>query len=108
MPALLPTWCRFYGEVPPTIEYPQCSTYEAVRSAAERRPDAVALEFLGVTTTYRDLVRQIGQTARALAGLGLTAGDRLMIALPTSPQAVVAYYAANWLGAVTAMVHPLS
>lgn len=108
MPALLPTWCRFYGDVPPTLEYPQCSTSEAVRAGAERRPDAIALEFLGVTTTYGDLVRQIDQAARALAVLGLRAGDRLVIALPTSPQAVVAYYGANSLGAVPAMVHPLS
>ena len=82
--------------------------YEAVRAAVERCPDAVALEFLGATTTYRELGRQIDQAARALAALGLTAGDRLVIAMPTSPQAVVAYYAANSIGAVPAMVHPLS
>jgi long-chain acyl-CoA synthetase len=108
MPAVFPAWCRFYGDVPPTIEYPQCSTYEAVHATAARYPDAVALEFLGVTTTYRELVRQIDQASGALAALGLAARDRLVIALPTSPQAVVAYYAANSLGAVPVMVHPLS
>ncbi len=107
-PVLLPTWCRFYGGVPPSLEYPECTVYEAVRAIAERCPDAVALEFLGVTTTYHELGRQIEQAARALAALGLAAGDRLLIAMPTSPQAVVAYYAANSLGAVPAMVHPLS
>jgi long-chain acyl-CoA synthetase len=82
--------------------------YQALRAAVERYPDAIALEFLGVTTTYRELGRQINQAAGAFAALGLTAGDRLVIAMPTSPQAVVAYYAASSIGAVPAMVHPLS
>jgi long-chain acyl-CoA synthetase len=108
MPAPIPTWYRFYGEVPPSLEYPECTVSEAVHAAAKRHPDAVALEFLGVTTTYREFGRQIDQAARALAALGLMTGDRFMIAMPTSPQAVVAYYAANSIGAVPAMVHPLS
>jgi long-chain acyl-CoA synthetase len=103
-----PLWCSFYGDVPASIEYPECTVSDAVRSAETRHPDAVALEFLGVTTTYRALGRQIEEAARALAALGLAAGDRLMIAMPTSPQAIVAYYAANSIGVVPAMVHPLA
>ncbi|PJA38964.1 MAG: hypothetical protein CO182_09915, partial [Lysobacterales bacterium CG_4_9_14_3_um_filter_62_6] len=34
--------------------------------------------------------------------------QRLLIALPTTPQAVIAFYAANKLGAVSALIHPLS
>ena len=103
-----PAWCRFYGSVPASLEYPEGTVYDALRSAGERYPDAVALEFLGVTTTYRALGRQIEAAARALATLGLAAGDRLMICMPTSPQAVVAYYAASSIGVVSAMVHPLA
>ncbi len=40
--------------------------------------------------------------------LGLKQGGSILIAMPTSPQAIVAFYAANKLGAVPALVHPLS
>ena len=101
-------WLRFYGPVPATLEYPEATVYEAVATAAARRPDAVAWDFFDRTSTYRDLVRDIEQCARALAALGLRRGDRILISMPTSPQAVIAFYAANRLGAVAALIHPLS
>ena len=107
-PAAASTWHRFYGDVPVTLSYPRCAVYEAIRASVERHPDAIACEFLGTTMRYRDLGVLIDRVAGVLAGLGIRAGDRLLIALPTSPQAVAAYYACNSLGAVAAMVHPLS
>ncbi|HEY7502922.1 MAG TPA: AMP-binding protein [Gemmatimonadales bacterium] len=104
----LPAWCRYYGDVPASLVYPDRSLYQTVRLTVERIPDAVACEFLGGTVSYRELGRRIERIADALAALGLRAGDRLLIVMPTSPQAVVAYYAANALGAVAALVHPLS
>jgi long-chain acyl-CoA synthetase len=101
-------WLRHYGGVPESLGYPDGTLYDAVRRASQRTPDAVALDFFGTETTYAKLVAAIDRCAGALAGLGLGRGDRLMISLPTSPQAVIAFYAANRLGAVAAMVHPLS
>ncbi len=100
-------WLRFYGAVPPTLRYPEESLSAAVLATASRVPDAPALTFLGATTTYRQLGEAIERCAAALAGLGLRAGDRITIAMPTSPQGVIAFYAANRLGAVAVMVHPL-
>jgi long-chain acyl-CoA synthetase len=100
-------WLRYYGAVPPTLRYPEGSLSAAVLATASRGPDAPALTFLGATTTYRQLAEAIERCAAALAGLGLRAGDRITIALPTSPQGVIAFYAANRLGAVAVMVHPL-
>lgn len=105
--AALP-WHRFYGDVPATLPYPRCTLYEAIRSSIERHPHAIACEFLGTTMTYRQLGGLIGRVAGALAAVGVRGGDRLLIVLPTSPQAVAAYYACNSLGAVAAIVHPLS
>ena len=100
-------WLRFYGAVPPALRYPEGSLSEAVLATASRLPDAPALTFLGVTTTYRQLGEAIERFAAALAGLGLRAGDRITIAMPTSPQGIIAFYAAIRLGAVAVMVHPL-
>jgi len=43
-----------------------------------------------------------------LAALELKKGDRITISMPTSPQGVICFYAANKLGAVASMIHPLS
>ena len=101
-------WLRFYGKVPPSLPYPELTLYEAVCATAARVPDAIAWDFFDTTSTYRQFVSDIDCCADALAAVGLTAGDRLLISMPTSPQGVIAFYAANKLGAVPALIHPLS
>ncbi len=101
-------WLRFYGRVPATLDYPQCTLYEAVAATASRVPDAVAWDFFGATSSYRRLIADIDRCAALLAALGLRRGERLLISMPTSPQGVIAFYAANRLGAVPALIHPLS
>jgi len=101
-------WLRFYGRVPASLDYPRLTLYEAVAASARRVPDAVAWEFLGTTSTYRRLIADIDRCAAMLAALGLRQRDRLLISMPTSPQGVIAFYAANRIGAVPALIHPLS
>jgi acyl-CoA synthetase (AMP-forming)/AMP-acid ligase II/thiamine pyrophosphate-dependent acetolactate synthase large subunit-like protein len=101
-------WLRWYGAVPANLTYPDVTLYEAVAATARRLPDAVAWDFMGTTATYGQFLRSIDLCGNGLAGLGVKAGDRILIAMPTSPQGVIAFYAANKLGAVAAFVHPLS
>jgi long-chain acyl-CoA synthetase len=101
-------WLRFYGRVPATLGYPEATLYEAVAATARRVPDAVAWDFFGTTSTYRRLIEDVDRCAAALAALGLARGERVLISMPTSPQGVIAFYAANRLGAVPALIHPLS
>ena len=101
-------WLRFYGDVPAHLEYPEISLYDAVRATAERVPEDIAWDFQGVTGTYRSLIGDIDRFASSLANLGLRSGDRILISMPTTPQGVIAFYAANRLGATAAMIHPLS
>jgi long-chain acyl-CoA synthetase len=101
-------WLKFYGDVPETLEYPQITLYEAVAKSAARRPDAVAIDFLDTTLTYRELLEVIDRCAAALAALGVAAEERITISTPTCPQGVIAFYAAAKLGAVASMIHPLS
>lgn len=101
-------WIQFYGSVPKSIDYPQVTMYEAVAATARTYPDAVAYDFMGLTRTYRDFIDEIDRCADALAMLGLGKGDRITIAMPTTPQGIICFYAANRLGAVASMIHPLS
>ena len=102
------SWLRFYGSVPRSLDYPRVTLYEAVVATAARVPDAVAYDFFGSRATYRELVATIDRAAAALAAIGLRAGDRMLISLPTSPPGVIAFYAANKLGVEPALIHPLS
>jgi long-chain acyl-CoA synthetase len=101
-------WAKFYGRVPESIEYPRVTMYEALMKTVASRPDAVAWDFFGTTCTYRQFGEQIRQCADALAALGLKAGDRITISMPTCPQGIICFYASNKLGAVSSMIHPLS
>ena len=101
-------WLAFYGDVPASLDYPPITLYAAVAASAARVADAIAWDFFDTRCSYAELLAAIDGCAHALAALGLRADDRLLIAMPTSPQAVIAFYAANRLGAVPALIHPLS
>ncbi len=101
-------WLKFYQHVPHTIDYPRVTMYEALVQTARENPDYIAYDFLGYTSTYRQFMAEIDQCADALAALGLQKGDRITISMPTSPQGIICFYAANKLGAVSSMIHPLS
>jgi long-chain acyl-CoA synthetase len=101
-------WLKFYQHVPHTIDYPRVTMYEALRQTAQGNPDSIAYDFLGYTSNYRQFMAEIDQCANALAALGLQKGDRITISMPTSPQGIICFYAANKLGAVSSMIHPLS
>ncbi len=101
-------WLKFYGQVPQTLDYPRISMYEAVKLSAEQRPKELAYDFLGYTSTYRRFLTEIDHCADALAAIGLKKGERITISMPTSPQGIICFYAANKLGAISSMIHPLS
>ena len=101
-------WLRFYGDVPHTLDYPETGLYEALAESAAGRPKHTAVDFLGSTLTYGELLDAVDRCAAALAGRGLAAGERITISMPTSPQGVIAFYAAAKLGAVSSFIHPLS
>ncbi len=101
-------WLRYYGSVPHSLAYPPVTLYEAVAATAKKTPDAVAWDFFGTTSTYGELLAAIDRCADALAALGMKQGERLLISMPTAPAGIVAFYAANRLGVVPALIHPLS
>ncbi len=87
--------------------YPECSMYERLRKAHLQYPDLVALEFEGKKYTYRQLIANIENVARALVATGIGKGDMVSIITPNTPQAVFMFYAINRIGAVANMIHPL-
>lgn len=56
------------------------------------------------TVSYRELHRRVCRLANALRQLGVTKGERVVIYLPTSIEAVVAMQACNRIGAIHSVV----
>ena len=101
-------WLNHYGDVPKTLDYPDCSMVALVLEAVKRYPDYTALDFFGCRMTYGAFADRIDEAARGLAAAGIKAGERVTICMPNTPQAVILLYAVNRIGAVANMVHPLS
>ena len=101
-------WKDHLGEVPFHLDYFEGSMFDAVAAIAEKYPNNVAFDFMGRSTTYKTLVKEIEQCAKALKTIGVREGDRVTIAMPNCPQAIQMFYAVNLVGGICNMIHPLS
>ena len=101
-------WKNHLGEVPFTLDYFDGAMFEAVEKIAEKYPNNVAFDFMGRSTTYKALVREVEDCAKALRTIGVREGDKVTIAMPNCPQAIQMFYAVNLIGGICNMIHPLS
>lgn len=101
-------WTKHYEPgVPERIELPTTSLVEMFEKSVAEAGDAVALEFFGRKTSYRELGRAVARTAEGLRRLGVRPGDRVALVLPNCPQHVIAFYAVLRLGAIVVEHNPL-
>ena len=101
-------WEKSMDGIPMHLDYFKGSMYEAVERVAKVFPKNIALDFMGKSTNYTDLLRQINNCAKSLKTLGVREGDIVTIAMPNCPQAIYMFYAINLIGGIANMVHPLS
>ncbi len=103
-------WLAYYDEegIPSHLEYPDCSMVDMVIQSAEKWPDNTAYVYYGHKVTYKNFVKKIEKTARALKNYGVKEGDRVTICMPNTPEGITMVYAVNMVGAICNMVHPLS
>ncbi len=103
-------WIEFYEEegIPTHIEFPDCSMVDMVMQSAEKWPDNTAYTYYGHKVTYKNFIKKIEKTARALKNYGVKEGDRVTICMPNTPEGICMVYAVNMVGAICNMVHPLS
>lgn len=100
-------WVDAYPRnIPSTYSYPNVALTRLLDDAATDFPEHEAIQFLGASTTYRQLLDHVDRFASALAELGVGRGDCVGIVLPNCPQHVVAVYATLRLGAVVVESDP--
>ncbi|MFJ6567450.1 non-ribosomal peptide synthase/polyketide synthase [Streptomyces sp. NPDC091292] len=85
---------------------PRTTLPELFRAQAARTPDATALVFEGRRLTYAELDARVERTARVLAGLGAGPERTVAVALPRSPDLVVALLAVHRAGAAYLPLDP--
>ena len=82
--------------------------HEQVLAACAKNPSAVALDFLGGTTTFGDLAKKIIAFAGALQHqFGVKKGSRVALMLPNTPFYPIAYYAVLRAGGTVVNCNPL-
>ncbi|MDO5002371.1 MAG: AMP-binding protein [Eubacteriales bacterium] len=101
-------WKARLGDVPMHLEYFDGTMYDAVERIAIEHPKQIAFDFMGKSTTYEELIKDVKECAKALKTIGVREGDRVTIAMPNCPQAIYMFYAVNLVGGIANMIHPLS
>ncbi len=103
-------WLKYFGDMPAHLDYPKGSMYEAVKESAKtkKKMNSVAYEFQGKKTNYKQFFNKIETLGKAYKSIGINEGDMVTVCMPNTPQGVDTFYALNRIGAVPAMIHPLS
>jgi long-chain acyl-CoA synthetase len=82
-------------------------SFTRFEKACEDYPDNKALIFLGDSFTYKRLKELVDRFATGMDLLGIGKGDRIIIYLTNSVQLVIAFLAAQKIGAVVVLVSPI-
>jgi len=101
-------WHKYYKKGDETIKLDDKTIYEYFEETANTYPKMPALEYFGKTINYETLLKEVNVAAKAFKKLGVKQKDVITVCMPNTPEAVIAFYAANKLGAVANMIHPLS
>ena len=78
-----------------------CVLRDVLKRQARERPDQAYVRFLdGTDWSYRELHDRVRRTAAALQAAGVRQGDHVVVWLPNGPEALLCFYALNYIGAV--------
>ena len=94
--------------LPLAITPPATSLWDNLATSARRYPDKAALVFFERVLTYRELLSQAERLAARLQALGVTRGDRVVLAMQNCPQLVIAHFAILRCNAVVVPVNPMN
>lgn len=101
-------WYSYYEEQQIHLSYPNISLYDMLEQSSAQRKSLLAYHYFGHKATFQKLLADIEHCARAFKALEVEKGDKVTICMPNTPEAVVAFYALNKIGAIANMIHPLS
>ena len=101
-------WEKFYKNNETKLVVPDMTIYEYFKTRAEEHMDSIAMEYMGSTISYKEMLRQIDICAKSFRSQGIRKGDVVTICMPNTPEGLISFYALNRIGAIANMIHPLS
>ena len=100
-------WRKYYTYGQAKNKNSDISIYDYMYHRNKRYTNQVALEYFGKRITYSEFFDKINQCADSFLKMGVRVNDIVTICMPNTPEAVIAFYALNKIGAVSNMIHPL-
>ena len=101
-------WYNYYDGVREHLEYPDFSVYKLIEFTSSKHLDNYSYNYYGNKKTYYEFLKQIDEVARSLKAIGVKHKDVVSICMPNTPEGIISFYAANKIGAIASMIHPLS
>ena len=101
-------WRKFYDNEKEHLDYPDFSAYKLIEYTASKHLNNISYNYYGNKKTYHEFLKQIDEVARSLKSIGVKHKDVVSICMPNTPEAIISFYAANKIGAIASMIHPLS
>lgn len=101
-------WDKYYPKGKRNVKVPNISLYEHLLEKNKNNMDAIAINYFNKKITFRNFFQEIDLCSKALKCEGIRAGDVVTICMANTPEAVIAFYAINKIGAIANMIHPLS
>ncbi len=101
-------WRKYYDDEKEHLEYPNFSAYKLIEYTASKHLNNISYNYYGNKKTYHEFLKQIDEVARAMKAIGVKHKDVVSICMPNTPEGIVSFYAANKIGAIASMIHPLS
>ena len=94
-------WLKFYdSRTPYWIRQPGVPLTRLLEATARRFAKTPAIDYFGKRITWRELDKLVNRFAHGLLSLDVKPGERVMLAVPNTPHWVIAYFAAQKIGAV--------
>lgn len=94
-------WNAFYRKVPIRDIKLNQTIYEMVFNENKDNMDDIAIGYLGVDFTFRQLKKKVDRFADALLKDGVKKGDVVLIGVSNSPESIISLLAINKIGAVS-------
>ena len=101
-------WRKFYDDEKSHLDYPNFSAYKLIEYTASKHLNNISYDYYGNKKTYHEFLKQIDEVARSLKAIGVKHKDVVSICMPNTPEGIISFYAANKIGAIASMIHPLS
>lgn len=101
-------WLKKYTDKELSIKIPHMKIYDYMMKDNLNHFNDKAIVYFGKSITYKKLDKKINAFARSLKQDGIKKGDIITVCMPNTPEAIIAFYAINKIGAIANMIHPLS